>query len=145
MTTSDGGIRLIKNFEGLRLEAYQDSVGVWTIGYGHTGSDVYYGLKITEFQAEELMRRDLSRFEVGVFSALTRRPTQMQFDAMVSLAYNVGITAFKTSTLLQKFNASEEGMAARQFAEFIFAGGAMSRGLIRRRAAEIVHFLGGLA
>ena len=145
MRVSDGGVRLIKNFEGLRLEAYRDSVGVLTIGYGHTGADVVPGLTITEQRAEALMRADLDRFERGVEASLTRRPSQQQFDAMVSLAYNVGLGAFQGSTLRRLFNTSEEDDAAIQFGEFIFAGGAISRGLIRRRVREAIHFMGGRA
>ena len=137
---SEKGLRLIKNSEGLRLTAYQDAVGVWTIGYGHTGPDVVAGLTITLVRAEALLRGDLQRFERGVESALSRPATQGQFDAMVSLAYNVGVGAFQGSTLRQKFNAGDTDGAAQQFAEFIHAGGAILKCLVRRRASEIIVF-----
>lgn len=139
-SVSTTGRQLIKNFEGLRLRAYQDAVGVWTIGYGHTG-DVRPGMVITESQADDLLQKDLKRFEKGVEDSLTRPASQNQFDALVSLAYNIGINAFRKSSVLKLFNAGDIEGAAKQFGEYIMAGGSILRGLVRRRVAEIVHFL----
>lgn len=143
LQTSAEGIRLIKNYEGLRLEAYSDPVGVLTIGYGHTGPDVYAGMVITESQAEQLLSERLAlEFEPGVRLALTTRPAQHEFDAMVSLAYNIGVPAFQNSTLVTIYNRGDRMGAADQFKRWKFAGGKVLLGLERRRAAERAMFLG---
>lgn len=105
----------IKEHEGLRLVAYLDSVGVWTIGYGDTGPDVVKGLTITKAQAEERLRKRLVEFEGYVNRAVKVKLTQNQFDALVSLVYNIGPTNFNSSTLLRKLNAGDYAGAADQF------------------------------
>ena len=105
----------IRGHEGLRLVAYLDSVGVWTIGYGDTGPDVVKGLTITKVQAEERLRKRLREFEGYVNRAVKVKLTQNQFDALVSLVYNIGPTNFNASTLLRKLNASDYVGAADQF------------------------------
>ena len=97
MRTSENGVELIKRFEGLELEAYQDIAGIWTIGYGHTGSDVQPGMKISERDAEELLRRDLKPREQAVEGAVKVPLNQNEFDALVSFVYNVGAAAFRGS------------------------------------------------
>ncbi len=138
MKISQKGIDLIKQFEGVSLKAYPDpGTGgePWTIGYGHTGG-VKKGDAITQAQAEDLLRKDLIKFEAGVSNALTAETTQNQFDAMVSLAYNIGLGNFTKSTLLRKHNARCWQCAAAQFGVWRNAGGKVMNGLIRRRAAE---------
>ncbi len=138
MKISQKGIDLIKQFEGINLKAYPDpGTGgePWTIGYGHTGG-VKKGDVITQAQAEDLLRKDLIKFEAGVSNALTVETTQNQFDAMVSLAYNIGLGNFTKSTLLRKHNAKCWQCAAAQFGVWRNAGGKVMTGLIRRRAAE---------
>ena len=108
-------IDAIKGHEGLRLVAYLDSVGVWTIGYGDTGPGVVKGLVITKAQAEERLRKRLVEFEGHVNRAVKVRLTQNQFDALVSLVYNIGPTNFNNSTLLRKLNAGDYVGAADQF------------------------------
>ena len=93
-------IEKLKEFEGLRLEAYKDAAGVLTIGYGHTGSDVLAGDRITEYYAKELLMDDLGRFEAAV-RQLHVAHTQGQFDALVSFAFNLGIGWLRGSTLLK--------------------------------------------
>lgn len=105
----------IKEHEGLRLVAYLDSVGVWTIGYGDTGPDVVKGLVITKAEAEERLRKRLVEFEGYVNRAVKVKLTQNQFDALVSLVYNIGPTNFNSSTLLRKLNAGDYAGAADQF------------------------------
>ena len=102
MKISNEGLSIIKHFEGMRLIAYRDAVNVLTIGYGHTGPDVTEGMKITEEQAEDLLRKDVERFEVGT-EGLTAPVTltQNEFDALVSFSYNVGLGALGESTLLK--------------------------------------------
>jgi lysozyme len=136
---SKDGIDLIKSFEGLRLEAYLDSVGIPTIGYGHT-KGVKLGQKITEQEAEDLLRNDLDEFERGV-SSLIRNAKQNQFDAMVSLAFNVGLGNFKKSSVLKWFNLGEYQTAADSFLLWNKAGGQVLPGLTRRRKAERELFL----
>lgn len=130
------GIALIKSFEGLELTAYRDAVGVLTIGYGSTGPHVKPGMKITEQEAEALLRKDLARFESAVDKLTGGNATQDQFDAMVSLAFNVGETNLAKSTLLKLHNAGDYVAAADQFARWNRAGGKVLNGLTRRRAAE---------
>lgn len=104
----------IKKFESCRLTAYQDAAGVWTIGYGHTGS-VYTGMQISQEQAEDLLKEDLKRFEAAVNRYVTGALTQGRFDALVSFSFNVGEGALKKSTLLKKMNAGDMDGAAREF------------------------------
>lgn len=134
------GLRLLKNLEGLRLQAYTDSGGVWTIGYGHTGNDVFPGQVITEQEAERLLRGDLERFEKGVENSLTGPASPGQYDAMVIFAFNVGLGAFQGSTLLKNFNKGDVRGAFVQFAEWNKVGVAILQGLCRRRAAEMWRF-----
>jgi len=143
MKISDVGIKAIQNFEGCRLDAYLDVVGVLTIGYGHTGTDVKSGMKITLPEAINILRRDLDRFEVAVSNSLKVPVPQAQFDAMVSLAFNVGAKAFQDSTLLKKLNAGDEMGAACQFTRWSKAGGQFNEGLALRRAAELFMFARG--
>lgn len=139
---SQRGLDLLKRFEGLRLTAYQDSGGVWTIGYGHTGPDVVRGRIITSTEAEALFEADIRRFERGVENSLARHATQNQFDAMVSLAYNIGIHAFRSSTLLQHFNRGDDEGVVREWTRWNKVGNTELLGLTRRRAHEIDHYRG---
>lgn len=141
-TTSQTGINLIKSFESLQLKAYQDSVGVWTIGYGHT-SGVYEGMTITELQAEAYLRSDLTTAENAVNTKVTYSIVQHQFDALVSFTFNVGTSNFGSSTLLKKLNAGDVSVAADQFDVWIYAGGKVLNGLVNRRVAEKELFLNG--
>lgn len=141
MKTSENGITLIQKSEGLRLKAYQDSVGVWTIGYGHTGSDVTPALVITQSQADALLARDLERFETGVARLVKVPLNQNQFDALVCFSYNLGLGSLQSSTLLRLLNAGDYAGAAGQFPRWDKAGGKVLPGLTRRRAAEQCLFM----
>jgi len=132
---------IVTNFEGLRLKAYQDSVGVWTIGYGHT-LGVKPGQQITENRAIELLYKDVERFEKSVNRLIEVPLTQYQFDALVSFSFNVGGYALKTSTLRKVLNEGDYAAAANQFKRWIYAGGQKLRGLERRRRAEAALFKG---
>ncbi len=105
-TISQEGLALIKQWEGLRLNAYKDAIGIWTIGYGHTNSAgkpfIHKDMTVTEKQAEELLRQDLRQFENAVEQAVQVSLTNEQFAALVSFCYNIGTTAFCNSTLLKK-------------------------------------------
>ncbi len=145
MKISESGIALLKRFEGLELEAYQDIAGIWTIGYGHTGPDVQPGMKISERDAEELLRRDLKPREQAVASATKASLNQNEFDALVSFVYNVGANAFRGSTALKRLNKGDRIGAADALTWWNKAtvGGVLREvlGLTRRRAAERALFL----
>ncbi|MEL6228757.1 MAG: lysozyme [Cyanobacteria bacterium J06627_3] len=139
--TNSSGVNLIKSFEGLRLKAYQDAVGVWTIGYGTTRG-VKPGQEITEAQAEALIKTDLARFERDVSQAVRVSINDNQFAALVSFTYNVGSGAMRSSTLLKKLNRRDINGAANEFPRWNRAGGRVLAGLTRRRNAERALFLG---
>lgn len=126
----------LKSWEGLRLAAYPDSGGVWTIGYGHTGKDVYKGRKITTAESEDLLLADLTRFERAVDEAVTVPLTDNQFGALVSFAFNVGEAAFAGSTLVKLLNGGDYNSVPAQLARWVHAGGRRVQGLVNRRAAE---------
>lgn len=143
MKTSPEGIALIKKFEGLRLKAYPDPATggePWTIGYGTTSSagvgKIKKGMSISEVQAESMLVRSLDAYELAVMHALNKPPTQHQMDALVSFAYNVGITNMKRSSVVKYLNAGEPTKAAMAFLLWNKAAGRVMPGLTRRRAAE---------
>ncbi|OOW07641.1 lysozyme [Acinetobacter sp. MF4642] len=145
MVVSLFGVDLICGFEGKRLAAYDDGVGVWTIGFGTTvypnGIKVMKGDTCTEAQAKTYMAHDLKKFEVAVNKAVTVQLNQNQFDALLSLAYNIGASAFSQSTLVKKLNANDIRGAADQFDVWVNAGGKRMQGLVNRRAKEKALFL----
>ncbi len=145
MTTSRVGINLITSYEDEKLIAYDDGVGVWTIGIGTTvypnGAKVKKGDKCTEEQALEYLQHDLKSFEKTVSDSVKVPLSQNQFDALVSLSYNIGSGAFKNSTLLKKLNAKDYAGAADQFPRWNKGGGKVLKGLVRRRDAERSLFL----
>lgn len=145
MQTSDKGIALIKQFEGCKLTAYQDSVGVWTIGYGWTqpvdGKPVRAGMTIKQETAERLLKTGLVSYESDVSRLVKVGLTQGQFDALVSFTYNLGARSLSTSTLLRKLNAGDYAGAADEFLRWNKAGGKVLNGLSRRREAERALFL----
>ena len=131
MITSENGIKLITSFEGCRLTAYQDAVGIWTIGYGHTG-DVRPGMHIDQATAIAYFKNDLKRFEANVnkYNPIYHW-TQNQFDAMVSYAYNIG----SIDKLVNKGKRTKEEISA-DIPNHNKAGGKVLKGLTRRRNAE---------
>lgn len=142
MKTSQKGIDLIKEFEGCRLNAYQDSVGVWTIGYGHT-VDVKQGDSITQEEAEQLLKDDLLIYEDGVNNLVKVEINQDMFDALVSFAFNLGVGALGKSTLLKLLNRGKYSEASDHFTKWVYAGGVVLKGLVRRREAEQRLFRSG--
>ena len=145
MQTSDKGIALIKEFEGCKLTAYQDSVGVWTIGYGWTqpvdGKPIRAGMTIKQETAERLLKTGLVSYESDVSRLVKVSLTQGQFDALVSFTYNPGDRSLSTSTLLRKLNAGDYAGAADEFLRWNKAGGKVLNSLTRRREAERALFL----
>ena len=134
------GRALIKQFEGFRADAYQDVVGVWTIGYGFTRG-VQPGQHMTLQQAEARLITELLGYEQAVLSGCTLAPNQNQLDAMCSLAWNIGIAGFLKSTVLKCHNRGDHQSASRAFGLWNKAGGREWAGLTRRRAAEAALYL----
>lgn len=135
MKTGTKGIELIKMSEGLRLETYADSVGILTIGYGHTRTATP-GMKITEAMAETLLLGDLCQCEMTL-SSLDLKLNQNQFDACVSFIFNLGGGNFKNSTLLKKIKVNpNDPSIADEFLRWDKAGGKVLAGLTVRRQAE---------
>lgn len=135
MKTSDRGVDLIKSFEGFRALAYQDSVGVWTIGWGHTAGVTEHD-RVSEEMATDMLRDDLSWSEAAVTENVKVALNQNQFDALVSFTFNLGQGALAGSTLLRLLNDGDYAGAAGQFGQWVNAGGQELAGLVRRRAAE---------
>ena len=136
MKTSPKGIALIKEFEGLRLKAYQCPGGVWTIGYGHTAG-VKPGMLISKAQAEEYLKADLIAFE-RYLNGLGLALNQNQFDALISFIYNVGTGNFSNSTLLRKVRANpQDNSIMDEFLRWVYSKGRVLPGLQRRRLAEM--------
>lgn len=141
MKISAEGLALIKKFEGCELEAYQDAVGVWTIGYGHI-KGVKEGMTITKQQAEEMLEEELVEYENYVKEAVKYQLDQCMFDALVSWTYNLGPSNLNSSTLLKVLNAGDYDGVPEQIKRWNKAGGKVLQGLVRRREAEALLFEG---
>jgi lysozyme len=145
MKTSDAGRAAIEQREGCKLKAYKDSVGIWTIGVGHTSKAgppvVKVGMTITKKEAHEILSRDLGQFEEAVDKHAKEPTTQNQFDAMVSLAFNIGGGAFARSMVAKKHSAGDHKGAAEAFLVWDRAGGKKLVGLTNRRKAEREQYL----
>lgn len=115
MKISDQGLDLLIQREGKRNEAYLDSVGVWTIGIGHTGPEVHRGLVWSDEQIKEAFAKDIERFENTINDSVHVDLEQFQFDALGSFCFNVGQSAFTSSTMLKAINAGNWPEAAHQF------------------------------
>ena len=139
---SDNGLALTKRYEGLRLTAYQDQAGVWTIGYGHTGKDVQPHQTISPLEAEAFLRADLRDAIDCVNTAINTPLNQSQFDSLVDFCFNAGRGNFLGSTLRALLNENRFEEAAGQFGRWIDVKGQLNRGLQGRRAAEAAMFHG---
>jgi lysozyme len=144
MTYSPAAVNLIKQFESLRLEAYQCPARVWTIGWGHTAG-VREGLRITAELAEEFLRSDLDQMEKGLPSAIHVPLTQGQHDALISLCFNLCGGAQRLPAiaphLVAKINRGDVQGAADELLDIDRANGQMLPGLVRRRQAERAIFV----
>lgn len=143
---SQRGIDLIHSFESCKLEAYPDPGSrdghPWTIGWGSTGDGIQRGVVWTQAQADARFAQDLNKFARKVELLIDDAPTdQSQFDALVSLAYNIGTEALKRSTVLRKHKAGDYAAAAAAFGMWVKNDGKVMRGLVRRRAAEAALYL----
>tara|TARA_R110000796_G_scaffold236224_1_gene355550 strand:- start:68 stop:550 length:483 start_codon:yes stop_codon:yes gene_type:complete len=141
MKTSGEGVALIRKFEGCEVQAYQCSASVWTLGYGHT-RDVSEGDTCTKDEAEQILISDLQEFE-GYVNDLVKIPLdQNQFDALVAWTFNLGPTNLKSSTLLVRLNDNNLDDVPHQLRRWNKAGGKVLDGLVRRREAEALLWLG---
>ena len=146
MKISPRGLELIKDFEGFSSKAYLDVVNIPTIGWGNTfyedGTKVKLGDQISKTDALKLLEIVANRdFADKIFPSIKVKVTQSQFDAMVSLAYNIGAGAFLKSTLLKKVNAGDFAGAGEEFLRWNKAGGKEVLGLTKRREREKQLFL----
>lgn len=146
MTINKAGLELLKTFEGFEAKAYVDPVGIVTIGYGTTASagvgiTPELGMTITEAEAEQYLCAALDKFAAHIRPLLKAEPTENEWAAMLSLAYNIGPGAFGKSTVLKRFNAGDKAGAADAFRMWNKAGGKVLKGLTRRREAERALFL----
>ena len=135
MIISKNGLDLIKQFESLQLKAYKCSANVWTIGYGHT-KNVKEGDRISQDQANCFLMQDLYSVERAIVRLVKVKINQNQFDALCSLIFNIGISAFNKSTLLAKLNKDDYVGAAEQFRRWNKVNNVVMAGLVRRRQAE---------
>src|SRR5690606_11381075 len=139
-------VDLLTTFEGVKYEAYLDSVGVWTIGVGFT-EGVHKGMTMTEDEVQDRLLDEIARFENGVDSVVKVPITQYMFDAMVSLSYNIGVAGFKGSSVVKRLNDGNIEGAADAF--LMWNKGTINgkkteiAGLTRRRHAERDMFLTG--
>ena len=143
MKISYNGIQFLKQWEGFKKEAYKDTGGVWTIGYGTIkwkDKPVEQGMTITEKEAELALEADLAWAQTAVNQLVRVSLTQNMYDALVSFVYNVGQTAFSKSTLLRLLNNGNYTDAAKQFERWRFDNGKEIRGLLNRREAERALF-----
>lgn len=141
LAPSSACIDLIKRFEGCKLHAYKDAVGIPTIGWGSTRG-VHMGQTITQQEADDRLYVDMDEAWQGVYSLVDVPLTQGQADALASFVFNLGAKRLKSSTLLKKLNAGED--AAPEFGKWVFAGGKVLAGLVKRREAERELFLQGI-
>lgn len=137
MRTNAKGIALIKEYEGLRLEAYLCPAGVWTIGWGHA-KGVKQGDRIDTSTAEKYLKEDIEEAERGIEKLVKVKLNDNQFSAIVSFVFNLGTGNFQKSTLLRVINTDPYSPnVAVQFRRWVYADGKISQGLIRRREAEV--------
>lgn len=137
-------IDLIKKYEGFRPQSYQDSVGVWTIGYGTTrinGEPVKAGMTITEDQAIQYVQLEVNKLWSQIEQVVKVPINDNQMNALVDFAYNLGFNALKTSTLMRYINQSKFEQAASEFGKWVYAGGKVLPGLVKRREAEKQLFI----
>jgi len=143
----EGMNALLKKFEGCKLTAYRCPANVCTIGYGHTSAAgapmVTDGMKITQQQAEDILSRDLVKYETAVHNMVHQPLNQRQFDVLVDFAYNAGIGNLQSSTLLKKVNAAKFDEVPAELMKWTKGGGKILPGLVRRRQAESAWWSSG--
>lgn len=128
------GLDLLKSFEGCKLNAYLDVGGIPTIGWGHTGPEVVIGMTMTQSQADGTLEKDLEKYYV-LDHYLEEEVNENQYSALVVLAYNIGLRAVRTSTLLKKINNGDD--PSKEWLRWNKVNGKEVAGLTRRRKAEL--------
>ena len=147
MSSTSKAASIIAIFEGKKLKAYKDQAGVWTIGYGSTynideNRKVKEGDTIDDATALRWLKTITGNLQADIKKLVTVPVTQNQLDSLTSLAYNIGPSAFKNSTLLNRLNAGKSKVeVSDQFMRWVFVRGVMNQGLINRRSKEIELFL----
>lgn len=140
MELTPEGLALIKAHEGLRTKAYKCPAGVWTIGYGHTSAagapEVRAGMEITKEEAERILLHDLHQYEQAVTAAVKVDISPSQYSALVSFCYNVGIAAFRSSSVLTAVNQKRFDLVPSRLALWNKGNGKVLPGLVKRRSAE---------
>lgn len=142
MSAIDLAAKIVRQFEGCKLTAYQDGGGVWTVGYGHTAG-AREGLVWTQDQAESALTTDLQNAAMGLFGLIKAKLSDKQMAALISLAFNVGANALKGSTLINAVNDGRWADAVRQFIAWDHDNGKEVKGLLRRRLVEATTYLEG--
>jgi len=150
MHMSQGGLdNLLKKFEGCKLKAYRCPANVCTIGYGHTSAAgapmVNDGMTITQAQAEDILKRDIVKYEIAVMDLVKVKLTQNQFDVLTDFAYNAGVGNLKSSTMLKKINSGNLDMVPAELMKWTKGGGKVLPGLVRRRQAAGAWWTAGAA
>lgn len=146
MKVSEQCIKMIKHHEGFRRKPYQDPIGLWTVGVGHLIEDgkklpKEWNRELSDEEVDDLLYKDLKRFEAGIERLTKVSLTQGQFDALVSFSFNVGLGNFQSSTLRSKLNREDYKGASEEFPKWRRAGGKILPGLVKRRADEKALFL----
>lgn len=141
MKLSNLGEVVIKFFEELVLVAYLDSGGIWTCGWGHTGVDIKKGTTCTPGSAEIWFLGDVKEAVDAVNSLVKVELKQIQFDALTSFTFNDGVEALRGSTLLKLVNEGQIEYAGAEFLKWVHVGGAVNKGLVKRRTLEQALFL----
>lgn len=139
MRITERGLAIVKRAEGLKFNAYRDTGGIWTIGWGHT-KGVKEGDTCTLEQAQAWIEDDVRDAEMVVNAVVSVPLTQNQFDALVSFVFNEGGRQFGSSTMLRLLNAGDYAGVAPQFDRWIYDDGQVEPGLVTRRAAERALF-----
>jgi|TARA_R100000152_G_C6771189_1_gene197632 lysozyme len=139
MKISEDGLELIKKFEGCETTAYQDSVGVWTIGFGHT-KGVEEGQTCSIEDAESMLADEMDEYEGYINNMVKVDLQQHEFDALVAWVYNLGPTNLGESTMLKVLNGGQFDRVPDEMNRWTRAGGEILEGLVRRRQAESLMF-----
>jgi lysozyme len=146
MNVSDKAIKMIRHHEGVRVKPYQDAIGLWTVGVGHLIGDGKtlpdeWNRTLTMGEVDEILRKDLARFEAGVERLCPTGLTQSRFDALVSISFNFGLGNLQRSSIRMKHNRGEFEDAADSFLLYNKAGGKIFKGLVNRRNDERALYL----
>lgn len=142
MRASSKAEDIIKRFEECRLKAYKCPAGVWTIGWGTTGKGIKEGLVITQPTADNMLKAHIMDLSLELTDIFGKKLEQNEFDAIVSFVYNIGMGAFRKSTMCHLLLEGKTAEASKEFERWVYASGKKLPGLVKRREAEKDLFLG---